>query len=485
MRVAQSNRGVKNSTAFFTVLLSLSLSLSLQWYDAFGSEMESGFQEQRKQRGGRGAGIRSTFGSAAAGLSSGKGKHKKKTKKKGSSGRPPFLRRRKSSQGSASSGGESKLRRHGSGFSLSRSSSSRSYTTGGGGGGGEGDDGVWATTSSFVPSGGGGGNSSVSSRDPRRGAHGGRGSSSSSVHSSVDLSSSRGGGGGGGGMGGGGGSTGGQIIPTAADQRQTLGPRAKPGLEISFSAGVTVHLIRRNALGESGPGRYGRWLQRCRVAATGLRAGGVREPSDGWGSPPPQHRGWLSVSSFTVGMPPSYPESGIGDGGSKGAAAGAGATSGGAGGSGGAAGGMDRSGRRFFRAGTGAAAGESSSPGGSFEHFPPWLVCRAAEPTPAAAAAAAAAGGASTENETSGGGGGGRAAGSSRAGRGSTDALAGGGGGDHGDFLDVRVAGRGGTAAGTGSCASLVMRVGEVEAWALGGAATRWVERLGPEVMGK
>ncbi|CAN0415480.1 unnamed protein product, partial [Ectocarpus fasciculatus] len=49
------------------------------------------------------------------------------------------------------------------------------------------------------------------------------------------------------------------------------------------------------------------------------------------------------------------------------------------------------------------------------------------------------------------------------------------------NFLDVKVAGRAGSAAGTGSCASLLVRMGEVEGWALGGAATRWVERLGPQ----
>ncbi|CAM9921528.1 unnamed protein product, partial [Hapterophycus canaliculatus] len=72
-----------------------------EWYDAFGSEMDSGFQEQEKTRW-RGRGIRTAFGTAAAGLSR---KNKKEKKDKSPSGRPPFLRRRRGSPDSASSSG--------------------------------------------------------------------------------------------------------------------------------------------------------------------------------------------------------------------------------------------------------------------------------------------------------------------------------------------------------------------------------------------
>lgn len=98
----------------------------------------------------------------------------------------------------------------------------------------------------------------------------------------------------------------------------------------------------------------------------------------------------------------------------------------------------------------------------------------------ASSSARAAAAAASYGSDTGGHIGGSASAGSRAPSRGPSGVFAGDGNG--GKFLDVKVAGRADSTAGTGSCASLVMHVGEVEAWALGGAATRWVERLGPEV---
>lgn len=277
-------------------------------------------------------------------------------------------------------------------------------------------------------------------------------------------------------------------------QRHTPGPRAKPGVEISFSAGITVNLVRRNAVGESGPDGQGRWLQRSRVSIAGVRAGGVREPSDGWGTPPPQHRGWFSVVSLTVGTPPLLPSSTKGRGGGKAGKSNSNGRSdadvaslrrparfadvasasafvetlgvGGVGGGGRNADGsraMMSSPSRFGR----SERKNSNNDGARNQQQPPWLVCRAAAialPSGALERAGVADGG----NDRSGNGGFGR--------RNGNDSSS-------GKFLDARVAGRTGGSGGAGrSCASLLVDLGEVEAWAIGGAATRWFERLGPKV---
>lgn len=371
---------------------------------------------------------------------------------------------------------------------------------------GEEDDGFWASASSSslrstataTAASGGDRDRHYGSRLPRKRSSSARGGGGGS--SSNDII-----GGGSGGPGGFRSSSGnlGQIAAVAAaDNRHTLGPRAKPGLEVNFSAGVTVNLVRHNALGETGPGPLGRWIQRCRISAAGLRAGGVREPSDGWGSPPPQHRGWLSVSSLTVGLPPySSLVDGVGGGGDGGFAETADVGWGPGPGASSTArnystttSGVDRSSkRRRARGGGGGDRGgggfRPADRGGSGQqHYPPWLVCRAAtaagynpgataSSTAGTAAAAAASYGSDADDPI-----GGSASARSRAPpRGASGACTGGGNGG-GKFLDVKVAGRADSTAGTGSCASLVMCVGEVEAWALGGAATRWVERLGPQV---
>lgn len=224
-------------------------------------------------------------------------------------------------------------------------------------------------------------------------------------------------------------------VLTTATERFNLGPRAKPGLELSFAAGLTVNLVRRNAYGEIGPGDPGLGFQRCRITAAGLRAGGVREPSDGWGSPPPQHRGWLSMVSLTAGTPPL--RSGNGAAASPVAA------------------GRLRSARVDVNGGGGGSdVGEGQAP---------WLLCKAASDvaTPVESA----------EGGVGSGGGSGR-----------------GRGGASWNFLDVKVAGRAGVpggsgnGSGSGSCVSLVVKMGKVNAWAVGGAAKRWMDRLGPKV---
>lgn len=242
----------------------------------------------------------------------------------------------------------------------------------------------------------------------------------------------------------------GQLIPF--EGTRPAGPRAKPGIEVSLSVGFTVNLVRRTAVGETGPADKGQWLQRCRISSAGLRAGGVREPSDGWGSPPSQHRGWLSLHSLTASaIPTALPPSERGHG------------SGGAG---------DGDGLRTRAASSASGRGHSVH---DDEHKDnqrlPWLVCRAASegrrgegaPLRGVSLPQGMGNGVSGRDVQGGHGGRSSAAPAPR-------------------FLDVKVAGRAGGAGGTGSCASLLVRVGTVEAWALGGAATRWIERLGPRV---
>lgn len=217
-------------------------------------------------------------------------------------------------------------------------------------------------------------------------------------------------------------------VLTTATERCSLGPRAKPGLELSFAAGLTVNLVRRNAYGEIGPGDPGLGFQRCRITAAGLRAGGVREPSDGWGSPPPQHRGWLSMVSLTAGAPPLVSVNG------------ASASP--------VAAGRPQSARVDVNNGSGE--------GGVAERQAPWLLCKASSDVVTLVESAEG-------GVRSGGGGSGR-------------------GGASWNFLDVKVAGRAEVPGGSGSCASLVVKMGKVEAWAVGGAARRWIDRLGPKV---
>ncbi|CAN0089662.1 unnamed protein product, partial [Ascophyllum nodosum] len=199
-----------------------------------------------------------------------------------------------------------------------------------------------------------------------------------------------------------------------------------PGLELSFNVGVTLNLVRRTAYGELGPEDHGLGFRRCRITAAGLRTGGVRDPSDGWGTPPPQHRGWLSMVSLTAGAPPfSLPGEVV-------TAAGSGQPSAATG--------------QQARTVTQNENTSSITDGAMYSQTPcPWLMCRAASDvaTPAAYVM-----------------------------------DDGGGGGAQEKFLEMKVAGRAGGPSGTGSCASLVISVGKVEAWALGGAAWRWLDRL-------
>ncbi|CAN0529750.1 unnamed protein product, partial [Ectocarpus sp. 12 AP-2014] len=120
-----------------------------EWYDAFGSEFESGFQEQPKPRRRRGV-LRTAFATAAGRRRSSSKKKKKQTQKQkeagSSSGRPPFLRRRKASDDSAAAG------RSGIGFaSRGRGLSCSSSFSQGGAAGEDGSGsggGLWAATSS-------------------------------------------------------------------------------------------------------------------------------------------------------------------------------------------------------------------------------------------------------------------------------------------------------------------------------------------------
>lgn len=321
---------------------------------------------------------------------------------------------------------------------LKRNSSKNKTTSsseGGGGGGG----------SSVGSSGGGSSGSSsrlrgISRRD--REDHRGVGTVAAAVASDERRGSLVSSGGGSVGVGGAG------MPPAALDGSAPLGPsgpRAKPGLEFNFSAGITVNLVRRTALGEMGPGGVvGTWLQRCRVSAVGLHAGCLREPSDGWGSPPPQHRGWASVVSVAAFAPPCSGRSLKVDGGSGGGGGGIGTA------------GKDRWGGGEMDAAAAAYGRPTDNNASSTSFPPPWLVCRAAAP-------AATTGMAGASGSDGGG-------------------IGGGGAPPSGKFLDVKVAGQAGRARGTGGCVSLVMSVGEVEAWAVGGAATRWLDHLGPQV---
>lgn len=386
-----------------------------KWYDAFGSEMESDEDELRRGAGGgetkrstvpgegtaaarhnaSSAAFAATAAAAAAAAATAAGKGAGKPKKR--SGRPPFMKRRSPSEGAAAAAAAA---------AAVADTAAAGHGVGAGAGGqqrrsppvtGEPQHTRRRTMSSASSAAAAAAATPLGSTagHVRRSSHGSFGSGSFA-----------------------GGSYASAMVSTPLELHHALGPRAKPGLEVSFSAGVTLNLVRRSALGETGLLLGGGCapLQRCRVSAAGVRAVGVREPSDGWGSPPPQHRCLASVKSLTAGSPSPSRASG-----------------------GRAADGVDG----FSQPGFGDDGGGVTQP--------PWLVCRAAPPVAAVASE----------------GSGGRS-------RGGSDR--------NGQFLDLKVAGRAGGAGGTGSCASLVMRVGEMEAWALGGAATRWLERLGPKV---
>lgn len=272
-----------------------------------------------------------------------------------------------------------------------------------------------------------------------------------------------------------------EVQSSLSTERAKPGPRAKPGLEVCFSVSLRLNLVRRPVPGEvMVPGmrlRGKTWLERCRIVAMGISGGFVREPSDGWGSPPPQHRAWGSVVSITAGVPPSashHPpgyrpgEAGCGHGGGRVDPASrapppsfAGSRP------------SDREAARSATPGRGDGGGGALRPdsAGGTPAIPPYLICRAAldlapeesrEDTREEGECCS--GGSSSGNDRD---------------RGRGGSL----GGEK--FLDVRAAGRAGCAGGAGSCLSLLMKVGDVEAWALAGAVTRWLERLGPKVRGE
>lgn len=226
------------------------------------------------------------------------------------------------------------------------------------------------------------------------------------------------------------------------------------------------------------------WLERCRIVATDLHAGGVREPSDGWGSPQPEHRAWASILSVTAGAPPvspsrtgSYHNRG-GGGGSSNTSTNVGGGSSNTSTSVGGGGGCRTS---WTETSASETDGSKSNDAGSRQP-PPYLICRAspggsAVPTTGAGSTSAAAASTSGGPGSRGSGGGGRKDSSDR-GRDSKSSQQ----PVKANFLVMQADGRAGGAGGTGRSASVVVTVGQVETWALGGAATRWWARLGPKV---
>lgn len=261
-------------------------------------------------------------------------------------------------------------------------------------------------------------------------------------------------------------------------------------------AGLKINLVRRPAPGEKAvigayfPGkttaREGMhvggqqpWLERCRIMAMDLRAGGVREPSDGWGSPPPEHRAWASILSLTAGAPPvsvsrpgSYRDRGGGSNSSTASTK-----------TGGAASGRNSSAERASAKLTFREVDGSKIDDAGARQPPPYLICR---PPPDGRAVPTTGAGSVPPTATSARGSAGSTIGGVCGRKASSDRDRNPKSSDQpiaAKFLELKAGGRAGGAAGTGKSASLVVSMGQVETWALGGAATRWWARLGPKVV--
>lgn len=289
------------------------------------------------------------------------------------------------------------------------------------------------------------------------------------------------------------------LNSTLVTPSRLITPRRSPGqkhpLQVSFSTGLKIDLVRWPAPGEkpvvgaifdtTSPrgrtaGRRQQWLERCRVIATGLHAGVIREPSDGWGSPPPQHRAWASILSITAGAPPCRSDvhrrtAGGGGGDGRSARNTVNAAAGG------------RSQRGFASSSALPSVATGSLPDGDNNNVggaqqPPYLICRAAPITATSGVRRAT----TVEHSATGCRGTGVGNRAHTAGRdGNVGALGSDGSDDTPvsvNFVEAKAGGRAGGAGGTGSCGYLVVTVGQMEAWALGGAASRWWARLGPKV---
>lgn len=230
------------------------------------------------------------------------------------------------------------------------------------------------------------------------------------------------------------------------------------------------------------------WLECCRIVAAGLNAGGVREPSDGWGSPPPEHRAWASVVSMSAGAPSILPSMTVGSHPERSSSSGGGNSSSRTTGNGGRGGGG--SGSRepsstpaspslSFREKKDGSKNNGENEGAGLP--PSYLICLAPPDIHAESASTTAPSesGSYGQGRTRGGDGGDHRRGRSGDARGRNDRSD---QATEAKFLNVKASGRADSAGGTGSSASVVMTVGQVEAWALGGAAARWWARLGPKV---